>query len=137
MKKPVLLATLLVLATFSVAAVNLTQVQDLGDKYNSQADSAPSFLKSLVGNQRISLHIDSANKSFGINMSKATVAGIQEGGFKNPTLEVTITEQNINTVSNSSNPLNTTSKMLKNGDITYKAHGFVNSVKFSILELFF
>lgn len=132
------LVTLLFVAlfAFSASAVTLSQVQQLGDSYNAQVEEAPGFLKNLVGDQLINLNVETSNQTFSVNMTGASIAEISNESFEQPTLEIWIEDSDIETVSNSTEPLQKTSGMLKNGTIEYQAHGFVNSLKFSLVELF-
>lgn len=141
--KKLLIIALVLTFVAATAAITPSEVESLTDKYNSQIDEAPGFLKSLVGSQKINLHIDSSvngtaeNMTFGLETSDAVLSSVDEGGFQNPTLEVWIDDKDVQEVSASDNPLNTTSRLLEEGKIRYKSHGILNSIKMSLASLLF
>lgn len=142
-KKQLLAAALIFSFVGATMAITPSEVHSLSDRYNSQLEEAPGFLKALVGNQRINLHVESPenetldDSTFGINMSQAVLSGVQDGGFDNPTLEVWVEDQDITTVADSRNPLNMTSNLMKEDKIRYRSHGIINSIRMAFAALFF
>ncbi|MFB6144192.1 MAG: hypothetical protein ABEJ98_02670 [Candidatus Nanohaloarchaea archaeon] len=136
MKKTLLAVALAVLLSVS-AAVSQEQLQDLSQRYNSQVGELPSFLRSLVGDQKINLHVKSLNATFAVNVSAAKIQDIKRPGFKNPSLEIWISEKDLEAVSGSESPLNTTARLLKSGGIRYRSHGILNTLKLSLAKLLF
>ena len=137
-----LTVALIIFFVGATSAITPSEVDSLKDEYNSQIDEVPGFLKSIVGSQKINLYVDSSingtaeNMTFGLDMSNAVLSSVNEEGFEDTTLEVWIDDSNIQEISDSGNPLNTTSRLLKQDKIRYESHGIVNSFKISLASLF-
>ena len=104
----------------------ISQLPELKDQFNSNPDSLPGPLKSLLGNERINVYFE-GEYIVGVVMAKGKIDTIQSSEVENPTLKVTILDQAIIDNSNDSFDIGTA---LKNKDITYQGVGFYNKMKF-------
>ncbi len=101
----------------------------------------PGILGRLFGNQRISIKIESTSVDeeplfVGIITEEKVVKSIVVAQVTNPTLEVKVAQAVLEEILNSQNPLPRLRKALAQKEITYKARGFGNRLRFAVVSLF-
>lgn len=142
-KKPALLLAMLFLVSTVTAATATGEIVENNDKaelqklknvYNNNTDKVPGAVKSLIGGQRINLHIE--DQTYSMEMKKAKIESLEKGELENPSLEVWADQEDVEQLNNSDNPGQELRKKLNNGDIKYKKYGFVNRIRFAVFELF-
>lgn len=116
------------------------EVSSLKEMFNKQSGSIPGFAASLLGDQTVHINITGVdtleNSSIGLDMRKKKIEEIKWGEMDETTLEITISKQDLNEITNSRNPMSTASKMLENGEIEYETYTLANKIKFGLLSLF-
>ncbi|MDY6774406.1 MAG: hypothetical protein SVS85_04360 [Candidatus Nanohaloarchaea archaeon] len=106
--------------------------------FNANSDQVPGFVASLVGGQRINLYLEGENysKTVKIDMDGVEMDAIEKGEWGSPSLEVWVSVEDVNRLLASERPLQELRAMLENGEIRYREHGLINSIRFLFLELF-
>ncbi|MFB3764385.1 MAG: hypothetical protein ACE14P_03950 [Methanotrichaceae archaeon] len=92
----------------SAATIDNSTMQYYINIYNGKIDNAPDILKVLVGNQRIDLTItrnDGSVYKAGFVMQNAHISQTVEGGVADPTIVINATEDSINRIRSSSDPI--------------------------------
>ncbi|WP_414837267.1 hypothetical protein ACK3SF_03290 [Candidatus Nanosalina sp. VS9-1] len=136
--------------------VNFTQFNDtsgnsssgveldvLKQVFNDNSDQLPSFAASLIGDQTVRVNMSGIDdeglleeNSLSFRTSGRNITEIKWGSYNGTTLEISITQENLERLMESEQPVVEASQMLKNGDIEYETYTFTNSIKFGILEFF-
>lgn len=127
----VLLAMSLSLSMASAAVDNAT-VQYYVDSYNSRIDNAPAILKGIVGNERIELDItnnDGSVNKFGFETENARITRTVEGGISDPTISINATEDAMNRIRSSDDPLSTFQQERNFGGIDIEGRTLATKVK--------
>jgi flagellin-like hook-associated protein FlgL len=101
---------MLFVVSLSIASASFTQsqIQNYVDTYNQRVDGAPDLLKSLIGNERIDLNITSNDGSIfsvGFETQNARISRTVTGGIQNPTIIVSATEDAIERIKASADPV--------------------------------
>lgn len=117
-------------------ALQQANFSEYRDEINSQTSELPGFVKTLIGDQRINIYFEDSDLTLGVVMNGVNVAEIKEQSIQNPTLEVWISEGDIEAVANSETPQAELISRLKNKDIRYKVHGAFNQLKFFFVKIF-
>jgi hypothetical protein len=107
------------------------------EKYNSNLDKIPNFVKSVLGNERINAELLSAegNRQYGIVMNEGAIASIGTGFLENPTLEIKASKSTIKSILQADNQLNQLEYALDNDEITYDAIGLKTEAKTFLADL--
>lgn len=121
--------------------LNLSQIQD---RYNQRSDQIPPFVGSIIGDQTITVNLSGVEQGealleediIGVKTEGVETSDIQWGEYEEPTLKIWITQENIDRLSESSQPSQELKDMLKNKDIRYETYTLGNSIKASLLNLF-
>lgn len=114
-------------------------LEEVKEAFNSNTERVPSFAASLIGDQ--TLHIELAgtdldNSSIGVKMEDMEVTDIQWEAFNGTTLEITVSQENLQEILSSPDPMHTAGQMLKQEDIEYRTVTFTNKIRFGLLKLF-
>jgi len=99
----------------------------------------PTFAQALFGDERINVYIILKNKkkiSFGAVTEKGKLKGLSQKVLNKPTLNVYTTEETVQEIQNSKEPMKTLEKALEEGKITYKAVTVGNKVKLGLAKIF-
>lgn len=142
MKKLVLILTLLLTVSFTSAYnfsdINGGQMEDYESMINERTAAAPAFMSSLVGNQTINLVIESddRNNTAGAKIEGLTLTELQDSRYENATIEIITDQDTVENISKSDAPIDAALREYNEGDIEYKAEGFWNKLKLSIVEPF-
>lgn len=141
-KLAILITTAFLLSTAGAHEFNMSMVEEenldhLQEEVNRYSD-IPDFASSLIGQQVANVHIESpeAEKTVGIEIKGAEVQELKMGSYEDPTVEIHLEKQDINDITTSDKPVNKLEQKVNNGEIEYTAYGFVNKIKFSVVESF-
>ncbi len=116
----------------SAATIDNSTVQYYVSTYNSRIDNAPDILKSVVGNERIDLNITRNDGSLyrtGFIMQNARISQTADGGIADPTISINATEDSINRIQNSSDPISQFQQERSFGGIDIQGNTLTTRVK--------
>jgi plastocyanin len=130
--KYTILLLLIILSATALAADFRVQVENIAPEFEGQ--QMPKPVAVLFDNQRINIHVDDV--TVGIITENSLVTTVQTNELTKPTLNIYTTEATVTKILESKQPLVELQKALKNKDITYKAVGFFNKIKFSFTSIF-
>ena len=108
-------------------------------KEDLEGQPLPGPLAGLFNKQRINIHVansEGIDFNAGLVTENKKVVKLQNSLLEKPTLNVYTSEKTVNKITNSANPLKSLQEALSNKEITYKAVGFVNKIKFGVSSLF-
>jgi len=94
--------------------------------------NAPSFVRTLFGDQRINLYIsheDGDQSIVGAISENSKVNELQEGAIENPTLNVYLNEETMESILSSQMPFDALSTALDDGSLRYESVTVGNKVK--------
>ena len=124
---------LIVLVSFANAfSINMAETQKNIDAYNKNIDKAPPVLKDIMGNERIDLDItrnDGSVFRVGLDMVAGRINNTVIGGWNDPSITITTTENAINNTRLSKDPITTFQKERSQGQITFEASGLLTKIK--------
>ena len=122
-----------------MAEIDLTdQIQILQQRM--QDTKIPGIAGTLIGNQRINVHVgisDTEQIIIGIITEDKTVKSIAVAEVKDPTLDVYTTLKTVQKIIKAENSLGQLKKSISGKEITYTAHGALNTVKFNSALILF
>ncbi len=146
MKKEMLAAAFLLLALPAAAHSNhsasvsvdevMEQPRDYVPVYNSNTDMVPDLVRSLVGDERVNVHVESPGETYtiGLVMDGVKVDEVVEDGLANETVEIRTDKDTVHRIMDSDEPAAATVEAFNSGDIEYTVEGFGNQLKFGILS---
>lgn len=120
----------------SAAAIDNSTVHYYVNIYNSKIGGAPDVLKGLVGNERIDLSItrnDGSLYKTGLEMQNARIVNTVEGSISDPTISISATEDSINRIENSDDPISTFQQERNFGGIIIQGNAFPTRVKLGVV----
>ncbi|OPY53303.1 MAG: hypothetical protein A4E48_00826 [Methanosaeta sp. PtaU1.Bin060] len=142
---PVLMAVLF--ATFCLvagASIDSATVHKYVNIYNNRIDGSPEVIKSLVGNEKVEVNVINGSRVYrvGIETENARVSRIVEGGIDNPSITINATEDAINRIKGSSDPISEFQKQRANSQVDIVGHTWLMQAKLnlafsSLLEFFY
>lgn len=106
------------------------------NSYNSKIDNAPDILKRLVGNEKINIDVirnDGSVFRVGFVMENARINQTVEGGFSDPSIILTTTENAVNTIRSSDNPIDTFQKQEDLGQVRIEGDNLRTKAKLSVV----
>ncbi len=107
--KPIISVAIVLLLHISVAgAIDFGHLQNYVDTYNNKIGNAPPVLKGMIGSENVDFNITLNNSSklrWGIVVKDAVIAGSTYGGLQNSTIDVYATEDSINRLLDSEDPV--------------------------------
>lgn len=113
------------------------QLQQLKQEVNANSENVPDFVKSIAGDQRINLYINaSQEESFRLETTGSSILVLEEGSWDSPTLEIWTDSGTLTEFVNSDEPGKLVREKLDDGGVNYEAHGFWNTLKFSLIDIF-
>jgi hypothetical protein len=118
------------------ATIDNSALQYYLNAYNSRIDNAPGLLKSVIGSENIDLNItrnDGSVYRTGLEMQSAHISKTIEGGFGDPTISIDATEDSINRISSSNDPIGAFKQELSYGGIAIKGHDFATQAKLDLV----
>ena len=149
MKYSILAAAMLLVLSLSIAGavVDSASIKYYVDIYNNRVDNAPDILKGLLGNEKININItksDGSVLSTGFVMENARINQVVDGGVNNPTITVVTTEDAIDNIRSSDNPISTFQTERERGQVVIKGNSLTTRVKLdailsstSVLQFFY
>ncbi|MDD1740177.1 MAG: hypothetical protein LUQ30_05020, partial [Methanothrix sp.] len=102
------------------------------NSYNSKIDNAPDILKRLVGNEKINIDVirnDGSVFRVGFVMENARINQAVEGGFSDASIILTTTENAVNTIRSSDNPIDTFQKQEDLGQVRIEGDNLLTKAK--------
>ena len=140
MKYLVLIFVILLLASLcpqvSAATIDNSTVQYYVNVYNSRIDTAPDILKTLVGDQRIALNITRNDGSIyrtGFIMQNAHISNTVNGNITDPTISINATEDSIDRIHSSSDPISTFQQERSYGGINIQGNTLTTKAELGIV----
>jgi plastocyanin len=137
MKKFCLLLGLLVLV--GCAQQGITGGSVLGDLNTDDivGTTMPDFVRSLFGDARINLHIAVGDniETFGLITENGVITQFTDSALQDPTLKVFTSEEVIVGIAGAKNPLRLFRQALDDDEISYKAVGVGNKIKYSFVSM--
>ena len=132
------MALLLVLSISLSSAITYSMegTQENINSYNSKIDNAPDILKRLVGNEKINIDVirnDGSVFRVGFVMENARINQTVEGGFSDPSIILTTTENAVNTIRSSDNPIDTFQKQEDLGQVRIEGDNLLTKAKLSVV----
>ena len=106
------------------------------NSYNSKIDNAPDILKRLVGNEKINIDVirnDGSVFRVGFVMENARINQAVEGGFSDASIILTTTENAVNTIRSSDNPIDTFQKQEDLGQVRIEGDNLRTKAKLSVV----
>ena len=106
------------------------------NSYNSKIDNAPDILKRLVGNEKINIDVirnDGSVFRVGFVMENARINQTVEGGLSDPSIVLTTTENAVNTIRSSDNPIDTFQKQEDLGQVRIEGDNLLTKAKLSVV----
>ena len=124
----------LVLLIFMASAftIDMTETQKHIDSYNRNIDRAPDILKTILGDERINLEVTRDNAStfrVGLDMKSARINKTIEGGWEDSTITINASEEAINNIRLSKEPIAAFEKERDAGRITFEASDLIARAK--------
>ena len=138
MKIALTMALLLVLSISLSSAITYSMegTQENINSYNSKIDNAPDILKRLAGNEKINIDVirnDGSVFRVGFVMENARINQTVEGGFSDPSIILTTTENAVNTIRSSDNPIDTFQKQEDLGQVRIEGDNLHTKAKLSVV----
>jgi hypothetical protein len=138
MKIALTMALLLVLSISLSSAITYSMegTQENINSYNSKIDNAPDILKRLVGNEKINIDVirnDGSVFRVGFVMENARINQTVEGGLSDPSIILTTTENAVNTIRSSDNPIDTFQKQEDLGQVRIEGDNLRTKAKLSVV----
>ena len=128
------IAISLVLLIFNASAfsIDMAETQKHIDSYNRNIDRAPEVLKTILGDERINLEVPRINAStfrVGLDMKSARINRTIEGGWEDPSITINASEEAINNIRISKEPIAAFEKERDAGRITFEANDLIARAK--------
>ena len=137
----------------TIAPVNLTvndtvnsssiELEALKKVFNDNSERLPSFTSSLIGDQTVLINMSQVDdeglleeNTIGLKLEELNITSIQWGEYNSTTLEITITQGNVEKLMESNDPVYEAGQMLETGELEYKTYTLMNKIKFGFLGLF-
>ena len=137
MKKALLIFLIITLVSSCVSANIVDDLEIIQKEHNKNIDSVSGFLKKLFGYERINLHIKEHSentKVIGIVTNNALITEIRDGEIEKPSLNVYTDQDAIARILHSKDPMAQLSKELSKKNVTYKAVGIGNKLKYGVAK---
>lgn len=116
------------------------ELDKLQNVFNNHSERVPGFASSILGDQTIHIELSEVegleNDSISVKMEDMQISDIKWGEYNGTTLEITVSQENLEEIIDSSDPMFTASQMLRDGDIEYRSLTVMNSVRFTLLRMF-
>ena len=118
---------------FSIADALFDQekIKEFVDSYNSRTDKVPLVLKSLLGNERVNIKINLNNGSvlrIGYETKNARIVRVVDGGLRNPTINVIATQNAIDRIDSSQDPIETFQKERNLGRVSIEGQNTTTKI---------
>lgn len=140
-RKAVITAISLALFMAPAAAFELNEgnLSEYKETANQHTDELPDFVKDLVGDQDINVYIDrnqSESHNISLQMNNTKVEEIQNQSLQQPDLEVWTSNDVMENISESEQPVQQMQTAIDNEEIRYEANDTWTKVKIFFAETF-
>nr|WP_319507080.1 hypothetical protein [uncultured Methanolobus sp.] len=142
MKKQIIVLMLILTALIPVASADVVSDLDIKvNEYNENAENLPSFLKSLLGDEVIKLVIMTNDgeeiyiKAVTENSYVTVFEEIDENTEIGETIIIGTSEDTVQSILNSEDPLTTFLDAKDNDEIIIEPVGFVNNITFTVANI--
>ena len=119
----------------AASALDFGNLQNDTDLYNNKIADAPAVLKGMIGNENVDFTILLNNGStlkWGMEMEDAKIVRSAYGGLEKPTIEVYATEDALNKVLSSGNPMAAYQESEKSGQMKIDGKTFGADAKITV-----
>ena len=126
------ISLVLLISIVSAFNIDMAETQKHIDSYNRNIDRAPEVLKTIMGDERINLEVPRNNASvfrLGLDMKSARINGTIEGGWADPSITINASEEAINSIRMSKEPIVAFEKERDAGRITFEANDLIARAK--------
>jgi hypothetical protein len=123
---------MLLISATDAFTLDMAGVEKNAAIYNSNMESAPVVLTSMLGSEKINLIVTRNNGTVfraGMDMVSAKIENIVDGGFKDPSIIITTTESAIDEVVLSKDRISEFKKLTDDGRIKFEAKSWLSGVK--------
>jgi hypothetical protein len=130
MRRRIISAAIFLIISISFAnafSIDMAETQKNVDIYNKNIDKAPGILLGIMGNEKINLDIAKDDGSVflvGLDMKEGRINKTVVGGWNDPSIIITATENAINDTRRSKDPIATFQNERDKGQITFEASGW-------------
>jgi hypothetical protein len=103
--------------------------QENVNSYNGETDKAPDILKRLIGDEKINVEVirnDGSVFGVGFVMENARISQTAEGGLSDASIVLTTTENAINTIRSSDNPIDAFQKLEDLGQVRIEGNNLLS-----------
>jgi hypothetical protein len=115
-----------------VQALDMPELDQVKEDYNSNIENIPGFVRKLIGTERINCYVETEGGDEVI-LSAITEKGMIEElkleELEEPTMIVHTSEATIEAILEAEDPVAMLKQALKNDELTYKAQGFTKKLK--------
>jgi len=101
---------------------------------NNNQDQIPSFVSSIVGDERINVHFEDSGEVYAAELEGTEIKQLENDEIDEPTLNVEVDKTSLEAVISSDQPMEEIQKQLEEGNIEYEALTTQNKILFSITE---
>lgn len=135
MKKLALVLSIIFIAG-STAALTQSELDQFKDKYNNQTSEVPSIVGSIVGGERLNVHVNNSNGTevIGADMDGVEINSLTKGGFENQTMNVYTNEDTVEGILESDDPFDQVTAELDAKNITYDSTTTGGKVKITVFK---
>ena len=126
------ISLMLLISMACAFTLDMAETQKHIDSYNRNIDRAPEILKTILGDERINLEVSRDNGStfrVGLDMKMARINKTIEGGWEKPTITINTSEETINNIRLSKEPIVAFEKERDAGRITFQANDLIARAK--------
>lgn len=120
----------------SAQTIDNSTVQHYVNIYNSRIDNAPGILKIFIGDLQIDLNIiraDGTEYRTGFEMQNARITNTVEGGVSDPTITINATQDSINRIRSSDDPISTFQEERNFGGVNIQGDTLATRTELGIL----
>ena len=112
---------------------------DIKEKFNLNLDKIPRFVKSMFGNERMNIHVDQEGetKEFSAVTSKGKILLLEEGSLEDRTLDVWVSQETIDRISSSDDPVEELRTALQKKEIQYETYAMPTKIRMGLAKFSF
>lgn len=129
---PIIISLVLLISVSNAVTYTDAGIQGYVNSYNGNIDKAPDILKTLVGNEKISVDITGKDGSvfrLGFVMENGRISQTVDGGMSDPSIVITTTESAVNNIRNSDNPITAFQNERDSGQMSIEAKNPLTGIK--------
>jgi len=138
MKKTTVLLTIFLALTVagSAQSYNDSGLENFKEAYNNQSSQVPGFIGNIIGGEDVEINLKSGNETetIGAKFDGVEIEKISEDGLENPTMQVNVSENAIQSVVSSDKPYQELQNQLEAEEISYETTSTIAGIKLKIFE---